>query len=70
MSHAEYRAWLFGIATGWLGWSPNTALKADMSDILLAYKAKQEFVIWSNGGSGEQAMEKLTPDAFKAGMDR
>lgn len=40
MSQADYHAWLYKAATGWLGWSPAAALAATLPEIHLAYEGR------------------------------
>jgi hypothetical protein len=44
MSFADYHEKLFGIATGWLGWSPDTAWDATAAEILSAYSGKLDML--------------------------
>jgi hypothetical protein len=44
MSFAEYHNKLFSIATGWLGWGPNTAWSATPAEIIVGYKGKLDML--------------------------
>jgi len=68
MSHAEFFAWLFGIATGWLGWSEREALHANMSSILIAYHGRIGMLKAIFGGGEDKAptMSRSTPENLVA----
>jgi hypothetical protein len=53
MPWAEYHAKLFGIATGWLLWSPSDTWNATPSEIVAAYKARCEMIGAVFGGKTE-----------------
>lgn len=44
MSQAEYHAWLFQVATGWLGWSPAETFAATIPEILLAHRGRSDLL--------------------------
>ncbi|MCC6736522.1 MAG: hypothetical protein IT534_10415 [Bauldia sp.] len=44
MTFADYHAQLFRIATGWLGWTPETAWNATAAEILEAHKGRVEML--------------------------
>lgn len=44
MSFEEYHTRLFGLATGWLGWSPDDAWNATPAEITEAYKGRVEML--------------------------
>lgn len=44
MPFAEFHAALFGIGTGWLGWSPAETLDATAAEILAAQRGRKAFV--------------------------
>jgi hypothetical protein len=44
LTFAAYHEKLFGIATGWLGWSPETAWNATAAEILAAYAGRQDMI--------------------------
>ena len=50
MPFVDYHTKLFGIATGWLGWSPEEAWNATPAEILEAQKAHREKLIVIHGG--------------------
>ena len=46
---------VFEMATGWLGWDPETALNTPLSQINLALKGRMDFIVKTNPfGSGKQ----------------
>jgi hypothetical protein len=67
MSFGEYHAKLYRIATGWLGWTPETAWNATPHEILESYKGHLEMLRAVHGGS-EPDSTADTPD--KAALDR
>lgn len=59
MTLAEYADQLFRYATGWLGWTPEAALRASIHHILLAMDGKMDFLRKTNpyvgdGGGADQ----------------
>jgi hypothetical protein len=54
VSFEEYHARLFRIATGWLGWPPETAWKATPSEIIAAYEGRSELLQAIFGGKSEE----------------
>jgi hypothetical protein len=44
LTFTEYHQKLFGIATGWLGWPPETAWNATAAEILAAYEGRQDCI--------------------------
>lgn len=51
MSLAEYHAWLFKTATGWLGWTPAEALASPMPMIESAFEGRVDLLRTIFGGS-------------------
>src|SRR5690606_19856162 len=50
---------LFGLATGWLGWSARDAWSTPIPELLLAYEAKIQFLKATNPfGSAEEKPDK------------
>jgi hypothetical protein len=49
----EYHARLFGIATGWLGWTPDTAWHATPAEIIAAHKGRLEMLKAIYGGDDQ-----------------
>lgn len=50
---------MFGLATGWLGWTPAVAWSTPIPELLLAYESKIKFLQATNPfGSGEKAKSK------------
>jgi len=60
MSTEEFVDHLFGIATGWLGWSPKVALSTPLPQIYLATRARIKWLAMCNGqASDEDPVEHL-----------
>ncbi|AJO79084.1 hypothetical protein [Pseudomonas sp. MRSN 12121] len=53
MKNGSYVDYLFGVATGWLGWPPETAWRTPVPQIMLALDARLD---WTGRG-------KATPQA-------
>jgi hypothetical protein len=53
ISFAEHHAWLFRVATGWLGWPPDTAWSATPAEIIEAYQGRVD-MLNALFGSGER----------------
>ncbi|WP_353641970.1 hypothetical protein [Mesorhizobium sp. WSM2239] len=64
----EYQANLYRIGTGWLGWTPETALDATPAEILEAYRGRLD-MLKAIFGSSEEPDDKPSPlsldDKFK-----
>jgi hypothetical protein len=54
MPFVEYHTKLFGIATGWLGWSPEQAWNATPAEILEAQKSHREKLVLIYGGKNDE----------------
>jgi hypothetical protein len=63
----EYHAKLYRIATGWLGWTPETAWNATPTEIIEAYKGHLEMLRAVHGGTEPESTPD-TPDS--AALDR
>lgn len=63
MAFVDYHTKLFGIATGWLGWSPEEAWNATPAEILEAQKAHREMLIAIHGGGKDQDQDVDLKDA-------
>lgn len=73
MSHREYHAWLFRVATGWLGWRPDDAYMADMADIEEAHLGRIDMlkaVFGSGDGKTEERPKLSLAEKFKAAMSK
>lgn len=55
MRNGSYVDYLFGVATGWLGWPPETAWRTPISQILIALNARLD---WMGGGKAQQPAPK------------
>jgi len=54
LSFAEHHARLFRMATGWLGWTPETAWSATPQEIVEAYQGRVDMLKAIFGTSGEK----------------
>ena len=76
MSLEEYASGLVSIATGWLGWTFDEAMKADCLAIRIAYEGRADMFRAIFGGEPEQAkptpknLPVMTPGFFRAMFDR
>lgn len=50
MKNGSYVDYLFGVATGWLGWPPDTAWKTPIPQIMLALDARLD---WTGRGQAQ-----------------
>ena len=64
MSEGEYLEHVFGVATGWLGWPPESAWQSTIPEINVAIAAKVEFIKMTTPG-----MKPDKPKAKPLGMD-
>lgn len=48
---AEHFKELYGFATGWLGWAPETTWNASIAEITAAFEAHVDRIVTQNGGS-------------------
>ncbi|MEP9348549.1 hypothetical protein [Xanthobacter sp. KR7-225] len=55
MSLAEFYAWLFKAATGWLGWPPAVALATPIPQIEAAFEGRMEMLKAIFGGGEGKA---------------
>ena len=51
MTEAEHLEHMFGVATGWLGWSPVDAWNSTVPEITVAISAKSEFLRMTTPGA-------------------
>lgn len=59
MKNGSYVDYLFGVATGWLGWSPDTAWHTPIPHIMLALDARLD---WTGRGQAQgQAIAAKPP---------
>ncbi|MCT8165012.1 MULTISPECIES: hypothetical protein [unclassified Pseudomonas] len=58
MRDGSYVDYLFGVATGWLGWPPDTAWHTPIPQIMLALDARLD---WTGRGQGAQASPQAAP---------
>lgn len=59
MTAEEYCDHLFGVATGWLGWSPREALRTPIPQIIVALRARIEWIAMSNGKSLDAPEDRI-----------
>ena len=64
MTHGDYLARLYKLATGWLGWSHEQALDAPMPSIVSAYIGRQDMLAAIFGGP-----KKTTPSRNEMPLD-
>jgi len=50
VKNGSYVDYLFGVATGWLGWPPDTAWHTPIPQIMLALDARLD---WTGRGQGQ-----------------
>lgn len=50
MKNGSYVDYLFGVATGWLGWPPDTAWRTPIPQIMLALDARLD---WTGRGQAK-----------------
>lgn len=62
MTEAQYLCHMFGVATGWLGWSPEIAWNCTVPEINTAIAARVEFIQMTTPGM----TPKKSPKAEKA----
>ncbi|MFV3286879.1 hypothetical protein ACNFCI_22960 [Pseudomonas sp. NY15356] len=60
MKNGSYVDYLFGVATGWLGWPPETAWRTPIPQIMLALDARLD---WTGRGQaqGQIAGQRTAP---------
>jgi hypothetical protein len=62
MSLSDFYERLFRIATGWLGWTPETAWHATPAEIIKAYKGRCELLSAIFGGTPDDTSETSMPN--------
>ncbi|WP_454917283.1 hypothetical protein [Xanthobacter sediminis] len=68
MSLAEYHAWLFKTATGWLGWTPAEALAAPMPMIEAAFDGRVDLLRAIFGGAEKPKGREALAAKVRAAM--
>lgn len=58
MRNGSYVDYLFGVATGWLGWPPDTAWHTPIPQIMLALDARLD---WAGCGQSQAQAPAATP---------
>jgi hypothetical protein len=58
MTEGEYLDHMFGVATGWLGWSPDVAWSSTVPEITISIAAKIDFIQMQNGGKKSEPKKK------------
>lgn len=69
IAFAEYHAQLYRIATGWLGWNPETAWEATPNEIVEAYHGRLD-MLSAIFGSGDGQKQPATSEAALASFLR
>ncbi|MNH47114.1 hypothetical protein D3C79_1101920 [compost metagenome] len=64
MKNGSYVDYLFGVATGWLGWSPDNAWHTPIPQIMLALDARLD---WTGRG---QAQGQAAPQKRESVADK
>ena len=67
MTLSQYVEWLFGVATGWLGWTPAEAWATPVPEIHVALRAKIKWHEMLNGVVEENPAEKMKSVLRKVG---
>lgn len=67
MRNGSYVDYLFGVATGWLGWPPETAWRTPIPQILLALDARLD---WMNPGNASSPKRAPSPQRKATVADR
>jgi len=62
MSEDDFLTHIFGVATGWLGWTPDTAWGCTVPEITVAIEAKIDFLNMQNGGPKKPSKTKKPLD--------
>lgn len=72
MTTGEYVDYVFGMATGWLGWTPEVAWTTPVPQIYLAIDAKVDWTMQTNPfGSSKTKKEKAdVASKLDAAFDR
>ncbi|MEH6521105.1 hypothetical protein [Sulfitobacter sp.] len=65
---ADFYSELYQIATGWLGWTPDTAWNATIPEITNAFSGHMDMLKAIHGG-GDDAEQSGTPDQRQANID-
>jgi len=68
VKNGSYVDYLFGVATGWLGWPPDTAWHTPIPQIMLALDAR---IDWTGRGQGQgQGQTPASPQKRESVADR
>ena len=65
MRNGSYVDYLFGVATGWLGWPPETAWRTPVPQIMLALDARLDWM-----GHDQAAPQQAAPQKREGVADR
>lgn len=55
---------------GWLGWSPDQALDADVNAIIVAHRGRVAMLNAVFGGGDDAPTEKLSPQTLRDALGR
>lgn len=58
MTFDELLRWLYKVATGWLGWTPDVARSAHMQEIIMAYEGYTDMLIAVHGSGTKNNSSK------------
>jgi len=67
VKNGSYVDYLFGVATGWLGWPPDTAGHTPIPQIMLALDARLD---WTGRGQGGQGKAQAAPEKRESVADK
>ncbi|MBJ2241279.1 hypothetical protein [Pseudomonas sp. MF6768] len=67
MKNGSYVDYLFGVATGWLGWPPDTAWRTPIPQIMLALDARLD---WTGRSQAQTGAQKTAPRKRESVGDR
>ena len=73
MTLGQFLEYLFGVATGWLGWSPEVAWRSTVAEVTVAVRARIKWQNMINGGSAEETEDQKAAKVkaiFEARMNR
>jgi len=67
VKNGSYVDYLFGVATGWLGWSPDTAWHTPIPQIMLALDARLD---WTGRGQAQGQAPGAKPPTRQSVADK
>lgn len=77
MTFDELLRWLYKVATGWLGWTPDVARSAHMQEIIIAYEGYTDMLVAVHGSSSKNSSKRtsksrkvpVTPESIDAALN-